>query len=96
MEKRSLCRAIIVILELERGRRRMKLGFQRKSSRVLQTSKKNTNSKHYFEEQNTNASISNNKVTKLFVSNDISQLKKDRIARTLSCTPREKGWMGMW
>lgn len=65
-----------MILELERGRS-MKLGFQRKSSKAPQTRKKNTNSKHYFEEQNTNASISNNKVTKLFMSNDILQLKKD-------------------
>lgn len=54
----------------------MKLGFQRKSSKAPQTRKKNTNSKHYFEEQNTNASIGNNKVTKLFMSNDILQLKK--------------------
>lgn len=95
MKKCSLCRAIIMILELERGRS-MKLGFQRKSSKAPQTRKKNTNSKHYFEEQNTNASIGNNKVTKLFMSNDILQLKKDWIAWTLSCTSQEEGWLGMW
>lgn len=76
MEKCSLCRAVTRILEPERRRRRMKLGFQRKSSKAPQTRKKNTNSEHYSEEENTNASISNNKVTKLFMSDDISPLKK--------------------
>lgn len=67
MEKSSLCKASTMMLELER-RRRMKL-------QSPQTGKKNANSKHYFEEQNINASISNNKVTKLLVSNDSSQLR---------------------
>lgn len=74
----------------------MKLVFQRESSKASQTGKKNTNSKYYFEAQNTNANISNNKVSELFLNNNVSQLKKGLKSLTTFLHTQGKGWVGVW
>lgn len=74
----------------------MKLVFQRESSKAPQTGKKSTNSKHHFEAQNTNANISNNKVSELFLNNNVSQLKKGLKSLNTLLRTQGKGWVGVW